>query len=348
SQLLRWAFGESSPLVAPAKTVETLWIFSWCIMGGVLGLLVRNPWRFSLLVASGVAILWFGGYFAFLQSLWVPLVPPAMGWIGSAVTVTAHMSNQEKRQRAILMQIFSMHVSRKLAELIWLQRDQFLAGGRPRSQKLTATILFADLKGFSPIAEELDPNTLTIWLNTFMDKMAQVVMDNDGLVDDYAGDGIKADFGVPLTREGDDRIREDAVSAVRSALCMGKEMSRLNALWREQGLPTAGLRVGIHTGPVVAGTLGSSQRLKYTTVGNTVNIAARLESYEREHADLDPIKEPYRILISDATRKLIGEGFRTVRMGEVLFKGQKREITVYSVLDWIGEDFRDQLEESKP
>jgi len=334
SQLLRWALGESLPIATASKTMEGAWIFLWCLLGGTLGFLVRSPWRFSLFAAAGVGVLWLGACFAFYMAFWIPLVPPAMGWIGSAIIVTAHISNQEKKQRAFLMQIFSMHVSPSLAEVIWQQRDQFLSGGRPKSQKLVATILFADIKGFSPVAEELDPIMLTEWLNTYMDKMTQVVMENSGVVDDYAGDGIKADFGTPLARKNEDEIRQDAENAVRCALCMGEAMHGINTFWKEQGLPTAGLRIGIHTGLVVAGTFGSSQRLKYTTIGNNVNIASRLESYDREHADSGPTKEPFRILISEATKEYIGEQFVTRKIGEIRFKGQKRDITVYSVLAW--------------
>jgi adenylate cyclase len=240
-----------------------------------------------------------------------------------------------------------MHVSPSLAELIWQQRDQFLSGGRPRSQKLVATILFADLKGFSPVAEELDPIKLTEWLNTYMDKMTQVVMEHSGVVDDYAGDGIKADFGTPLARKTEDEIRLDAENAVRCALCMGEEMQRINTFWKEQGLPTAGLRIGVHTGLVVAGNFGSSKRLKYTTIGNCVNIASRLESYDREHADAGLTKAPFRILISEATKGYIGGQFVTRELGAVRFKGQKRDITVYSVLDWNRENSLDPMKEPK-
>jgi adenylate cyclase len=347
SQLLRWALGESAPIGTAGKTMEGAWILLWCLLGGAMGSLVRSPWRFSLFAAAGVGVLWFGAWFAFWGGFWITLVPPAMGWIGSAIIVTAHISNREKKQRASLMQIFSMHVSPSLAEVIWQQRDQFLSGGRPQSQKLVATILFADLKGFSPVAEELDPIKLTEWLNTYMDKMTQVVMEHSGVVDDYAGDGIKADFGTPLARKNEDEIRQDAENAVRCALCMGEEMRRINTFWKEQGMPTAGLRIGVHTGLVVAGTFGSSKRLKYTTIGNCVNIASRLESYDREHADTGLNKDPFRILISEATRGYIGEQFVTRKLGEVRFKGQKQDITVYSVLDWNRENTSDPIKEPK-
>jgi len=122
----------------------------------------------------------------------------------------------------------------------------------------------------------MDPQALIDWLNTYHEAMAQLVMKHGGIVDEYSGDGLKADFGVPVPRTTEAEISQDAVNAVNCALAMKREIKRLNASWQERNLPTVNMRVGIFTGPVVAGSLGSTQRLKYTTIGNTVNIASRL------------------------------------------------------------------------
>lgn len=333
-QILRWAQGKSAPVSTVTRPLAGGWILAWCLLGGVLGLRIRNPWYFSSLAASGGGVLLLSAFCLFLSGYWIPVVPAELGWLGTAVVVTAQISSREKRQRASLMQIFSMHVSPSLARVIWQQRDRFLSGGQLQSQKMTATILFADLKGFSPVAEELDPLVLTEWLNTYMDQMTQIVMAHDGIVDDYAGDGIKADFGTPLARSTDEEIRRDAANAVCCAVLMGNEMQRINADWQAKGLPVAGLRIGIHTGPVVAGTFGSTQRLKYTTIGNTVNIASRLESYDREHVGTDFDKGCCRIFISEATRRYLGERFQTRKIGDIRLKGQKTDIAVYHVLAW--------------
>ena len=138
--------------------LEAAWILLWSVLGGALGLRVRSPWRFSLSAASGLLLLGLADYLAFVKGWWIPLVPPAMAWLGSAAVVTAYMSNQEKQQRALLMQLFSKYVpNEEVAEIIWQQRDQLLDGGRLRSQSLTATVLFTDLMGFTSVAEKRDP-----------------------------------------------------------------------------------------------------------------------------------------------------------------------------------------------
>jgi adenylate cyclase len=158
--------------------------------------------------------------------------------------------------------------------------------------------------------------------------MTRLIMEHGGVIDDYAGDGIKANFGVPLPRKNDDEVRSDAVNAISCALAMEKEMHRLNSLWSEKGLPAMGTRVGIFTGTVVAGLLGSAKRLKYTTVGDTVNIAARLETFDKE-VGKDSV---CRILIGESTLRCLDSQFRTERIGEVNLKGKDETITVHRVL----------------
>lgn len=179
------------------------------------------------------------------------------------------------------MQLFSRHVSREVADKIWQERDHLFEGGRPRPQELVATVLFMDFKGYTAASETMSPPALMDWINSYLDTMTKVIMGHGGVIDDYAGDAIKADFGVPLRRESDEEVARDAVNAVTCALAMEQAMLRLNDEHARKGLPTVGMRVGIHTGPLVAGCLGSAQRMKYTTIGDTVNTAAHLENFGR-------------------------------------------------------------------
>jgi adenylate cyclase len=212
--------------------------------------------------------------------------------------------------------------------MIWQQREHFLDNGRPRSQNMTVTVLFSDLRGFTSMSEQMAPQDLMDWLNTYMESMAGLIMTYGGVVDSYAGDGIKADFGVPVPRNNADEIRRDATNAVDCALAMEQEMHRLNTLWGGKGLQAMGIRVGIFTGPVVGGLLGSSQRLKYTTIGDTVNIASRLESFDKEMGkDL-----VCRILIGESTYQCLDTSYATERIGEVILKGKDEKLTIHRVL----------------
>ena len=332
SQLLRSALEGSRQIAVLGDKQEGLWTLLWGIMGGALGFWVRSPWRFSLLGGCGLFVLSFAAYFSFLSGWWIPLVPPVVAWLVAAALVTAYMSNQEKKERAVLMQLFSRHVSAEVADAVWRQREQFMDGGRPRSQKFTATVLFTDLKAFTSVSEKMDPQALLDWLNTYMEAMAQLVMDHGGVIDNYVGDSIKADFGVPLPRTTEAAIGKDAVAAVNCALAMERELKRLNANWQQQNLPTVEMRIGIFTGPVVGGSLGSAQRLKYTTIGDTVNVASRLESYDQDRFDPDFANSSCRILIGEQTLRYLNHQFETKRVGEAILKGRDEAVTIFRVV----------------
>jgi adenylate cyclase len=328
SQLLGFALGGQSPLATFTENEEALWVFCWAILGSFLGLRGRSPWRFSLWGLGGLLVLGLAAYVAFIGDWWIPLVPAGGAWIASASVVTAYMSNRERRERALLMNLFSRNVSKEVAETLWKERDQFSEGGRPRPQKVVVTALFSDLKGFTSVSEKMDPQELIAWLNTYMESMTKLVMAHGGIVDDYAGDGLKADFGVPVARTEEAGIRQDAVNAVHCALAMEKELLRLNVLWEEKGLPAVGMRIGIFTGPAVAGLLGGSERMKYTTIGDAINTASRLESYDKELAK----DAACRILIGESTWRYVAPLFFTERVGEATLKGKADRVGIYRVV----------------
>ena len=332
NELLAFGLQGSLPMRTLSDWQEWVWILLWSVTGGAMYVGVRSPWHFSLLTLCGLLILPITTYFSFLNGWWIPLVPPAIAWFVSAAVITAYISYRERTERASLMQLFSKHVSPEVAELIWKERDQFLVGGRPRSQKLISTVLFTDLEGFTTLSEKMDPQALIDWLNTYHEAMAQLVMKHGGIVDEYSGDGLKADFGVPVPRTTEAEISQDAVNAVNCALAMKREIKRLNALWHERNLPTVNMRVGIFTGPVVAGSLGSTQRLKYTTIGNTVNIASRLEGFSKDLVGYDVKNSPCRILIGESTLKYLGNQFSTKRVGEVTLKGKAEKVDAHFLI----------------
>jgi adenylate cyclase len=327
NQLIRFGLDENRPIKTAGHAQEAVFIFFWGLTGSTIGFFIRSHWRFSMMICAGLFFLWAVSYAAFVNGWWIPQVPPALAWMLSAGMATAYISSREKRQKALLMELFSKHVSREIADAMWAQRDQFLYKGRPIPQKMTVTILFSDIKGFTTISESLDPEALIQWLNTYMGAMAETIMINGGVVDDYAGDGIKANFGVPFPRKTSAAIAKDAVNAVNCALAMGKKVETLNGIWEKQGLPKAGTRIGIFTGSVVAGALGSSERMKYTTVGDIVNIAARLESYDKDLAR----NSPWRILIGETTLQYLNNKFNVQMIGEAVLKGKDETIQIYRV-----------------
>ena len=330
-QLLRSAQEKGYALIATfSDSLEAGWIGLWVLGGGFIGAYVRGAWRFSLAVLMGILLLSGVVVGGMMQGKWVPFIPPVLGWMVNAMVVTALISNREKQDRAVLMSLFSRHVSPQVAQAVWAQRDQFLENGRLRPQKLVVTTLFSDIEGFTPVAESMEPHKLLDWLNTYLETMVTIIADHGGVVDDYYGDMIKADFGVLTAGQTEEDIKREAKNAVRCAMTMEQEMIRLNAQWQQEGLPAVRMRIGINTGPVVAGSLGSAQRLKFTTVGDSVNIAARLESFKKDSLQTWAEEEVCRILIGEMTKHYLGDhpwGLKEV--GAVTLKGKANTIPVY-------------------
>jgi adenylate cyclase len=275
----------------------------------------------------GLLLLGLVCYLAFIEAWWLPLVPSALAFGIAATGVTASLSRQESMQRALLMQLFSKYVSRDFAEAIWQQREQFAVGGCPRPQQLVATVLFVDLRGFTAVSEKLEPQALIPWLNAFIDSMARLVMRHGGVAHQFIGDAVMAVFGVPLARTTRAEIAQDAANAVQCALAMTRQVDCLNARWREQGLPAMGIRIGICTGAVVVGSLGSEERLAYMVIGDTVNTASRLQSLD---CSACPATSG-RILIGESTLAYLEGQFTTQCIGAMRLKGKDKEISIYRV-----------------
>jgi adenylate cyclase len=341
-QLLDHARGATRPLRVTSEAQELLLLLAFVALGCGLGL--AGPSLGSSVgaavplgaLALALAFLSAGAAAAWrLLGLWVPAVTPGLGGLAAVGLVTAWVSSRERAERAMLMQLFSRHLSPRLAEEVWRRRREFFSeAGRPRPVRLAATVLFVDMKGYTARAEKMDPAELMSWVNDFMGRMARLVGEHDGFVDDYFGDGIKADFGVPLPSQGEAAIDSDARRAVHCALAMGDELTRVNARYRERGFPTVAMRIGIDTGSVVAGSLGDRDRLKYTVVGDVAVTAQRLESLEGVEHDFE--RAPCRILVTEQTRRRLDESIATEPLGSFAVKGRQGEVAVHRVLGRAG------------
>jgi len=330
SRLVHYGLGEAAPLAWLDSRAGMGWTVLWTAAGAFLGLRRYSVWAFSALLGTGLLVIFGSGLAALLGGMWIPVVPPIAGWMLSAGAITAWVSRRESADRRVLMQLFARHVSRALATDLWAKRDQFLEGRRPKPLRLPVTVLFVDVKSFTSVAESLDALAVMQWVNELMEELAKQVELHGGFVDDYFGDGMKAAFGVPLPRNTEEGRNEDARAAVRCAMAMERSLATLNEGWKERQMPTGRLRVGIDSGLSVAGSLGSSDRLKYTVLGDISNTAARLESLDDGQHDFE--RKRVRILVSFRTRELLGEDFELADRGEFKLKGKAIPIRAYEVL----------------
>ncbi len=334
NQLVRAAMGKYSPITPLGIEWEWAVVLAATILGGGIGCWVKSLWKYMVVNVVFICGLLIFGILLFSQGHWIPEVSMAVGFMVSSAALVAFELGREGEERRVLEQLFFRFVSPEVAQSLWDQRNQFLDGGRPRSQKMTATVLFMDLQGYSSAAEHMDPSQLMDWVNSYLDEMATCIIRHGGVIDDYAGDGIKANFGIPVPRRSEFAIQQEAESAVRCALNMVEKFLHMNQVHEEQGLPSVGLRIGIATGSVVAGSIGSAQRLKYTTVGDTVNVASRLESLSNDQAPLSHTLR-YRILLDQVSYRYLSPGWSVQEIGEVVVKGRKEPVTVIQLFSQV-------------
>jgi adenylate cyclase len=334
-QLLRFGQGESRPLQFVSNFAEIVGVMVAALLGCMLAASVGRLGSFSTFglaigASGGLCLLGLVGYAALSMGFWIPLVAPGAAWLGASAAYTAWISSLERAQRAELMQIFSQVQSPRVANELWRRRDEYLVDGQLEPEAATVTVLFLDMKGYTASAEKMQPGRLMSWINDFMAPMARLIEEYGGYPDDYFGDGIKADFGVPVLCETEEEVAATARDAVRCAAAMVAELVEINVRYAEANLPTVALRIGIHTGPVVVGLLGSRNKGKYTVVGDAVVTAQRLESTDKVAHDFE--EQPCRVLLSQRTHSLLtghSDVGRFESMGKVALKGKETLVGVY-------------------
>jgi adenylate cyclase len=190
-------------------------------------------------------------------------------------------------------------------------------------ETLTITILFSDIRSFTSISENMDAQVLVGLLNEYFAEMVGIVMSEDGVVDKYIGDAIMAVFGAPVPKP------DDAVRAVRAAVKMRSALVHLNERLATRGLGPLRTGIGVHTGVVVAGNIGSELRMEYTVIGDAVNLASRLESSTKDVG--------VGVLISEDTWALVKGHIVARPVKEITVKGRAQPVMTYEVLGIVGE-----------
>jgi len=344
-QLLRIAGRGEPPVRVLSERAESALVVVVALAAALAAVGVRSARALALAGLGGAGLVLGAAGLALGFGLWLPAAAVGSGAALAVGLSLARARGLERAERAALDRMLAVSVSRGVRDRLWAQRDEFLRHGRVRPRRMTATIVMGDLEGYTSIAERLAPEEAIAWLDASLGPLAAAVEEAGGLVEDFAGDGVKACFGAPLRRTRDAEVAEDARAAVRCAVRAARALSHQNALLAARGLPPARLRLGIHTGEVVAGSLGDENRLKYATVGDTVNVAARLEELP-EPSPEDEAMGPCRILISEETRaRLVAPGASATgaegagsedwalrEVGERTLRGRTKTVRVWRVL----------------
>lgn len=300
-------------------TGPTWWLF---LLGLTMATALFSGWRkperavfwvAGAALAALVIVLWlFPAQALFLNpfDLWAAL---ALGWL-SALSLDTLWLRQEKNTIA---RLFHRYVAPNLLDQL-LEHPEAIALGGARRQ---AVVLFADVRGFTRICEERPPEDVITFLNTYFNAVTQIIFDHGGVLDKYIGDGLMAFFGVPLASG------REAEQAVRAALAIRQTLVKLRAEGQAVGdFPIQEIGIGINGGEVVVGNVGSEMHQEYTLLGDTVNVAARLEALARSG----------EILISSWVAQRLPPGvFRLEARGAMQVKGRRGEVEAFEVVGLV-------------
>jgi adenylate cyclase len=284
----------------------------------------------KLLIATGF-VLWLGAIVAILLAQY--LTQPIKTLVGGVLAIASGDLNQEikvtrkdelgeltlafnemaasLREKELIKGAFSTYVSSQVMDEVLKDPGRLALGGARKK----ATMVFTDIRGFTSMSETLEPEDVVSVINVYLSVQTEIILRNGGMLDKFVGDCVMAVFGTPISKP------DDSLRAVKSALEIQQSLLELNQARKMAGEKTVTIGIGINTGDVVSGNMGSAQKMDYTVIGDSVNLAARLES----------IAEGGSILISENTYMQVKDHIEADKLSPLAVKGKKEKVLVYSV-----------------
>jgi adenylate cyclase len=334
SQIITSALDTPSLIKSYSEPIEWLWIFLWSGIGGIISWQWRQNRKSSLIknhkLLAGIfntsflkrttgflfaTTTLFGiTYIAFIYGWWIPIVSPLLAFAGSATVITTYIAYTADSIR----KIFGRYLSDEVVSTLLESPEGLKLGGK----KQQITILTSDLRGFTALSELWSPEEVVLILNIYLEQMLNVITDYQGTVDKFMGDGIVVLFGAPVPREN------DAERAVACALAMQLAMPAVNEKLERLGLPVLEMGIGINTGEVIVGNIGSEIHTEYTVIGREMNLVFRIETYSTGN----------QILISHSTLEAVGTSLLKINEERLVKpKGVKQPIPIYDIAGMGGQ-----------
>ena len=303
---------EASPAATLALVLAGAALASLCIFR------IGFPW--APLALLGAVAVYLGATLVSLQSdLVLPVVPPVLAVAVSGLASYGAYSRTEDRQRRLLQEVFGRYVSSEVAREVMERGEVPLGGSYQR-----VTVMFSDIRDYTGYCQGRDPRLVVEELNEYFADMTAEIKAHGGMINKFIGDGIMALFGAPVPHP------DDARRAVRSALGMVKRNEEYNRRRTERGLRKLIIGIGLHTGDAVVGNTGAPEKMEYTAIGDTVNVASRIEGENKTfHSQL---------LVSEATYEQVRQDVVAELAGHAELKGVAEPMAVYEILKLRGDD----------
>jgi adenylate cyclase len=285
-------------------------LISWLV------LLIPRPSVSNGLMIGGIIAYLLAYLFLFNNyGIWISFITPAlMLFLGVVVPTLEQAVTQELEKRRV-RNMFSRFISPEMVNQLLDTQD--ISSINKRTE---LTILFSDIRGFTTISEKMSPEDVVGLLNPYLEIMSSIIHKHGGTVDKYEGDAIVAFFGEPIPH------KDHAVRAARAALEMGAALNQLNVKWHREGTyrDTLQMGIGLNTGEVFVGLLGSQERVNYTIIGDTANLAARLQDQTKEFG--------FPILISGETYNQIKNQFYAEFVAKRVLKGKSEAVEIFRLM----------------
>jgi len=276
--------------------------------------IIKSSWGIGLLI-GGLGAAYVGGSIAlFTQNVWIPIVQPVMALALSSFGMVAKKYLTEGRKKRQIRRAFGQYLSPHVVAEISKNPETVKLGG----QEQMLTLFFSDIADFTSISEKMTPSKLVTDLNEYLTHVTRIILNHDGTLDKYIGDAVMAFWGAPLD------IPDHETKAVLAAIDVQDKLVEF---------PNFMTRIGIHSGPVVVGNIGSEQRFNYTAIGDTVNLASRLEGLNKKFGT--------RIIMSETTYNRAQHLIYAREVGRVRVKGRKEPIGVFEPKGRKGEVSRE-------
>lgn len=308
-------------LVSLTDTLAVLWIFLTALL--VWALFAVFIGTFRPLIGSVIigAFNFFFSIVLFDYGIIAPIIALQLAWILSAAALFLYRYFAVDREKRELRTVFSKYVSHDVLHDMLQDPSKVRLGGEEKE----ATIFFSDVRGFTTFSEKMTPTELTQFLNRYLTLMTDIILEKRGVVDKYIGDAIMAFWGAPLTNN------RHAMDAIETSLLMISALERFNAELKAQGEDQIDIGIGLNSGRVTAGNMGSEKRFDYTVMGDTVNLASRLESLTKQYG--------VHLIISNFTHaqldanELAEKDILIREIDCVKVKGKKLPVTLFEVVD---------------
>lgn len=313
-QLVNMALKGTPLMKSMNETMEIIWIWLWCLVGGLICLWISSTRWFILFICGGLVVLILTGYMMFNLYRWTPVIPPLFGWVSVTLLMESYISLREGKQKRFIQGIFGQYLSPHVIEVLIRDPSKLSLGGEKREM----TAFFSDIEKFTTISENSQPEDLVYLLNEYLTEMSDIIAAYDGTIDKYIGDAVVAFWGAPLAQT------DHAKSACFASIDMQHRLISLREKWMREGRPPLNVRIGLNSGSMIVGNMGSDRHMNYTVMGDAVNLAARLEGVNKFYHT--------HSIISEYTYHQCADFIDVRQLDTIRVAGKRQAVTIYELL----------------